>query len=261
MIRLARRAFLLTGTLGLPMAAATSVLKSGTAHAASDRLVIEIGVNGKTFVFTDNGDGATHGAPFIVMGPIFAEGTFEQAGENNGLLEDGSPAIPEAVIGNWLCKGWFIHEGLAAKTGPDVATTQVYDFSPDEPGRDTLVSDGIELADTNVPFSRAVVGGSGKYKMMQGEVTQTKIGTNATGAPSFVFEFDIRERPAAGYSGPGVSIACASAGPCENGPAARCGPARKATGLVSLHGRRSLVVEVGAVVAQQHVDCRDHQDG
>lgn len=191
--RIARRGFLLGGSLGLPLAGALSVLKPAAARAAGGRLVVEIPVNGKTFVFTDNGDGATHGAPFLVMGPMLAEGSFERAGDNNGLLEDGTPATPETVVGNWLCKGWFIHEGLKAKTGPDVATTQLYNFSPDEPGRDTLVSEGIELADMNVPFSRAVIGGSGKYETARGEVVQTKIGTNATGAPSFVFEFDLRE--------------------------------------------------------------------
>lgn len=193
MIPLARRAFLLTGSLGLPLAAATSLLKPAAGHAGSAAMRVEIAVNGKTFVFTDNGAGPTHGAPFIVMGLMFAEGTLESAGENNGLLEDGTAAIPENVVGNWLCKGWFIHEGLKAKSGPTVATTQVYDFSPDEPGRDTLVSEGIELKDVGVPVSRAVPGGTGKYATMRGQQRQTRIGTNATGAPSFVFEFDLHE--------------------------------------------------------------------
>jgi len=192
MLHLARRAFLLTGSLGPALAAAT-VLKPGTAHAGAGRMTVEIAVNGKTFVFTDNGDGPTHGAPFVVMGPMLAEGTFERAGENNGLLEDGTPAIPEAVTGQWHCRGWLINDGLAAKTGPHVSTTQIFDFAPDAPGRDSLVSEGIELVDVNLPWRRPVIGGSGKYKMMRGEVRQTKVGTNATGAPSFVFAFDLSE--------------------------------------------------------------------
>ncbi len=106
--------------------------------------------------------------------------------------DEVGPQFPELVIGRWTCKGWFIGDGIATASGPFVVTTQIYDLDLDHPGAKTLVSEGIELIDLNVPFKRAVTGGMGKFKRSRGQVTQTSVGINATGLFNFTFEFDVR---------------------------------------------------------------------
>lgn len=58
----------------------------------------------------------------------------------------------------------------------------------------TLISDGSELIDLNIPFSRVIAGGTGWYKLVRGEVTQTAIDAKATGLFNFSFAFNIRPR-------------------------------------------------------------------
>ena len=53
-----------------------------------------------------------------------------------------------------------------------------------------LTSDGIELIDLNVPFDRAITGGTGDRNGANGTVVQTAIGANATGLFNFSFEFN-----------------------------------------------------------------------
>ena len=48
-------------------------------------------------------------------------------------------------------------------------------------------------SDLNVPFLRAVTGGTGPNQRIQsGQVSQTAVGANATGLFNFTFEFDTR---------------------------------------------------------------------
>lgn len=194
--KLDRRVLLTSGPVGFAALGSVVAMKSTRSSAQeASGTVLEIAGNGKTFAYTPpkGSEDATNGAPFIIQGHIYPEGTLvrPETGPANGILADGSPEFPDAVIGLWYCKGWFVNDGLAATTGPQVATTQIYDLNPDEPGRHTLLSEGIELADRNVPFMRSVIGGTGKHAGARGEVTQTTLPDNPTGAPSFVFAFHL----------------------------------------------------------------------
>jgi hypothetical protein len=75
-----------------------------------------------------------------------------------------------------------------------VVTTQIYDVG-DGPGETTMVSDGIELIDLNVPFERALTGGTGQYARSEGVVIQEALGVNATGLFNFAFDFGKRQGP------------------------------------------------------------------
>lgn len=212
--KIARRGFLKLGTLGvgaLGVAAATTV---GTKKAEAMRNRIEIDVAcDATSIRIDGpqgpnpddpeGDPGPHpyyGASFVVQGVIYPEGTLRSPGfESSGLLADGTPEFPDSVIGKWTCRGWFIGDsndpprgGIFTPTGPFVATTQLYDLSPDNPGETLLTSEGVELIDLNVPFNRAVTGGTGIYRRARGEVMQTGIGANPTGLFNFTFDFILR---------------------------------------------------------------------
>ena len=192
--RAAKRCYLIVlGALllaaGLPTAAADS-------EDSNRSQTIDVACDINTFVSQGPdipGVGPDYGASFVVQGVIYPGGTFEENGVDSGLNPDGTPEFPELVIGTWTCRGWFIGDGFATQSGPFVVTTQIYDFDVDSPGSNTVVSEGLELIDLNVPFLRAVTGGTGPNQRIQsGQVSQTAVGANATGLFNFTFEFDTR---------------------------------------------------------------------
>jgi hypothetical protein len=158
----------------------------------------------------DPGPHPYYGAPFVVQGIIYPQGTLNPSCQANpgegtycGLLPDGSPEFPDQVIGRWYCRGWFVGNGgpenvggIFTPTGPFVVTTQIYDLDIHQPGAKMLISEGPELIDLHTPFQRAIAGGTGPYKLARGQVTQTAIGANATGLFNFQFQFDIVPRRA-----------------------------------------------------------------
>ena len=109
-----------------------------------------------------------YGASFVVQGTIYPKNFFSRNGDSSGLNPDGSPTFPNEVIGTWLCRGWFVGDsngdgaitpddndakgGIFTPSGRFVATTQIYDLDRNRPGAQTLISDGNELIDINVPF-------------------------------------------------------------------------------------------------------------
>jgi hypothetical protein len=148
----------------------------------------------------DPGPHPYYGSPFVVKGVIYPKGTLDAncdpAVSHCGLLPDGQPEFPDKVIGTWYCRGWFTGEGggvggIFTPTGPFVVTTQIYDLNLQHPGAEMLISDGIELIDLQTPFRRAITGGTGPFKDARGQVTQTALGTNATGLFNFRFQFDL----------------------------------------------------------------------
>ena len=116
-----------------------------------------------------------HGSSFITQGYIYPAGTLDGS---NGVLADGSPEFPDKVLGTWACRGWFIGDGAHAETGPMVLTTQHFVFGED-PGYVSLVTEGYELADVDLPIKRAVTGGTGPFENVAGEVEQVFLGFNA----------------------------------------------------------------------------------
>ncbi len=157
---------------------------------------------------TDLGPHPYYGASFVVQGTIYPDEFFSLNGNSSGLNKDGSPTFPNDMIGTWICRGWFAGDsngdgsitsedndakgGILTPSGRFVVTTQIYDLNLDRPGAQTLISDGSELIDINVPFKRAVTGGTGRFRNSRGEVTQTAIGANATGLFNFQFAFNLR---------------------------------------------------------------------
>ncbi len=154
---------------------------------------IDVACNANSFVFAGPSTeaGPAYGASFVVQGVIYPGGTFDEHGVGSGLLADGTPEFPESVVGTWTCRGWFIGDGIVTKTGPFVATTQIYAIDDEKLGTGTVVSDGLELIDLDVPFTRAITGATGDFKRRhsRGEVTQTAVGANPTGLFNFSFRF------------------------------------------------------------------------
>jgi hypothetical protein len=160
---------------------AESVRSSGQPHVVRT-LRYDVSMNGASFFF----EGATNengypadGTPFVVRGYLYPPGTFAAHGATSGTLPDGSPEFPEPVKGTWYRRGWHLQDGDAL-TGPVVATTQVFDLDLEHPAAHTVVTDGIELADFDVFFQRAITGGTGRYRNATGQLRQVYRAVNAS---------------------------------------------------------------------------------
>lgn len=182
-------------TLGILLAGILSVVTSTawSAGPAQNELRFEVAMDGTSFShqgeLDENGAPAV-GTPFVVEGYIYPEGTFATYGELSGVNQDGSPEFPELVIGTWSCRGWHLLDGSVC-SGVVVATTQIFDFAPELPGAHTIVTDGIELAAFNVPFRRAVTGGTGRFLGLVADHAQVYVGDdlNVTGGFNTTFAF------------------------------------------------------------------------
>ena len=127
----------------------------------------EVAMDGSSFFFEGdtNANGApANGTPFVISGYIYRDGVFDTYGPLAGVNADGSAEFPDLVIGTWICRGWHLQDGDAA-SGPVVATTQIFDFDHGGlAGTHTIITDGIELADFDLPFTRAVTGATGRLR-------------------------------------------------------------------------------------------------
>jgi hypothetical protein len=188
-----KRMLLATLVIGVVAVAALALPNLPTtlnAEAAKGRtLVFEIAENGLKFVFDEtpvHADGLpAYGGEFVTQGYIYPAGTLTcDNNACNGVNDDGSPEFPDKVIGEWTCWGFHVGDGAHTTTGPIVVTTQLYSLG-DAPGSETIVTNGYELADQDLPFLRAIVGGTGPYALARGEQTQTLLGLNNTDVPNF----------------------------------------------------------------------------
>jgi hypothetical protein len=139
-------------------------------------VVMDVALLGNTW--TENFQGALdpkggdwRGASFYVEGDLYPGGTIPAG--------DGWDSSSVAPMGHWFCRGWFITN--PGRPAPAVISTQEYLFGrissaiPSPP--DQLVSSGLE---TGATTTRSVIGGTGRYRGVAGEVVQQQIGTNKT---------------------------------------------------------------------------------
>ena len=111
-----------------------------------------------------------HGNAFISQGYIYPAGTLEA--DTAGVLEDGSPAFPNLVLGTWTCDGYFVGDGANATTGVWIISRQVFDFD----GEDTIITQGTEIVDTGVENLRPITGATGEFAGVEGGMVQTLLG-------------------------------------------------------------------------------------
>jgi hypothetical protein len=150
--------------------------------------------NGLRFAFAEapvHEDGLpAYGNPFVTEGYLYPPGTLSGS---NGVLADGRPEFPERVIGTWVCRGYMIGDGAHTATGPWVTSTQTYAFGAGS-GDVLLVTEGFELADTDVPVTRAVTGGTGPFRAARGEQSQTLLGFTAQMGVNLRVSLDVQPR-------------------------------------------------------------------
>lgn len=157
-----------------------------------NHIVVEVAEDGTRFAYDDDlvfDDGyPAYGNGFVTQGYIYPAGTLT---DSNGVNPDGSPQFPEAVIGEWTCYGFFVGEGAHTTEGAWVTTTQVFEFESDQVGGETIVTVGPETPAGAGPAVRAVVGGTGRFSLISGAVTQVTLGHNTSDGVNATFEFDL----------------------------------------------------------------------
>lgn len=130
------------------------------------------------------------GSSFITRGYLYEVGTLN--GDGDGVNADGSPEYPDKVIGEWICQGYMINDAAHATEGVWVFSTQFFQLG-EEPGAETLVTTGYELADLNVAISRAITGGTGSFSTARGQGEQTLLGLNATEGVNLRVKLEVQQ--------------------------------------------------------------------
>lgn len=134
------------------------------------------------------------GSSFITRGYLYPAGTLTcNDGVCDGVNEDGSPQYPDKVIGEWICSGYMINDAGHATSGVWVFSTQFYQLGT-EPGAETIVTTGYELADLGGIIQRAITGGTGAYADARGQGEQTLLGFNAGQGVTLSVKLNVRVR-------------------------------------------------------------------
>jgi hypothetical protein len=178
------------GYVGATPASANSNDASAEARAGEKTLVVDVFCDARTF--SVNGGrrlpDLRRGDAFIVNGKVFAGGTIPAG----GTPEAPSTFDPEPVesIGNWVCRATsnFDMEEMLAGAVPHASSSQ-YFFLGDG---DAIYSEGPEGGTT---VQRTIIGGTGKYAGIVGEVTEEPIGVNSTGLFNIRFTFKFKKQP------------------------------------------------------------------
>lgn len=113
-----------------------------------------------------------HGNAFVSQGYIYPAGTLVDG--TLGVLEDGSPAFPDLVLGTWTCDGYFVGEGGNTTTGVWIISRQTFAFNDGA----TVITQGTEIADVGQPNLRPVTGATGDFADIDGGLIQTTLGFN-----------------------------------------------------------------------------------
>jgi len=175
------------GILGLVSFLAMS--PAGVVYADDEHgvkvLKFDVAQDGSTFVLqpplTEEEPFPTQGAVFFIQGYVYPKGTL-RGGEVSGTDANGAPAFPDRVIGTWSCRGWITRDVGPGISGVEIVGTQIFDLDMDNPGSKTIVTDGIDLSaedvDLDVPFKRAITGGTGRFKVAGGEQIMINFGFN-----------------------------------------------------------------------------------
>jgi hypothetical protein len=136
-------------------------------------LTLDVFQDGATFVPSN---GTTRGSTFIITGYVYRGGTIKDTSFNPS-------AHTSERIGSFLCRGTFTGKGFEA------FVTQEYFISSDS---NAIVVVGTEPDGATSSGQQAVVGGTGNYSDLGGQVKTTRLGFNITNIFSLRSEFHFR---------------------------------------------------------------------
>jgi hypothetical protein len=146
-----------------------AVITAQTGASPEKVFTVEVAENVKQLVVAEApvlDDGLpAYGNAYITQGYIYPKGTLLEG--VSGTLEDGSPAFPDKVLGEWTSWGYHVgKEGAHTESGPFVTGFELFDFGT-EHGRETILLGGVIPVDVVAPM--AILGGTGPYANARGE--------------------------------------------------------------------------------------------
>jgi hypothetical protein len=149
-------------------------------------IVIDVANDARTAVPSPSFPGPKRGDTFIVNAKIYPGGTIPTG---NGVDIDSL----SGSIGTCITRGTFNFDfsQILAGAHTGLSSSQHFLFSPTGAldSEDALMTEGQEVGATT---HRVVLGGTGLYRGVIGEVQQESIGSNTTGFENFRFTFTIR---------------------------------------------------------------------
>lgn len=178
---------LLAVTLGA-LAAPRVVPESVRADDKDARtFTVDVAIDAATLALNNNDPSdpgnPKRGATFTVRGKIFPGGTIPAGTTSFDPNQPGS-------LGTWICTGVFLADAseVFGGTAPiGFHTSQIFLFPND---KRALMTEGLEGA-VGVSTHRIVVGGTGTYENVIGQVRQDDIGLNGTGLFDHRFTFKL----------------------------------------------------------------------
>ncbi|AGY58077.1 hypothetical protein [Gloeobacter kilaueensis] len=185
-----RRNLIKTASLGLG-ALGAAVVTERPVYARQPTLLYDVSGNGTTIGLSgplDPSGQPTNGTAFVIEGFLYKPGTLTP-GAGDGVLPDGQPQYPDALVGVWFCSGWFVRKALAEVNGPVAFTTQLFDTIPGTPGAQVLLTSAYEQSSAS--YLRSIIGGTGKYAKIRGQVTQFSYGPNTSGGFNYQEAFEL----------------------------------------------------------------------
>ena len=150
-------------------------------------IVIDLAEDARTAVPPIGGPPPKRGDTFIINGKLYPGGTLPNG---DGLDID----TLTGSIGTWVTRGTFnfdFSQFLATGAHPLLSSTEYYLFTPTgvSDGEEALFSEGPEFPATT---HRVVLGGTGRYRGVIGEVQEETLGSNSTGFANKRYTFTIR---------------------------------------------------------------------
>jgi len=171
---------------GLSGLLSLAALSSSVAQAG-DTIVLEVAVNRDLGAFNSTGDGFP-GSVIYARGNIYPEGTLPSG------LSDFDPAT-ESDLGTWRCH--FL--GLGERDAPLAMITYHFQLEPTgyhsryHSKESMIIVQGLNAHTFEPPVPRvlAVVGGTGRYAGVTGEVLEEVLGRNTSGSVNSRFTFKL----------------------------------------------------------------------
>src|SRR5262245_41635271 len=153
-------------------------------------IVFDVAIDARTFRLNKSGTllDARRGDGFIVNGKMYPGGSIPPG----GTVDNPGPFDPDTApgsIGAWVCRGTFNYDigEILAGAHPHLFATQYHIFNDGK----SLVHEGPE---GGAPQKRVIIGGTGVFSGVAGEVLEEPIGVNKTGLFNIRLTFKTKKK-------------------------------------------------------------------
>lgn len=181
--------------LGLPLLATTPdhPFEATRKDSTYEEFRVDVALDGQTNAQVDANPndpneaipgGFARGDFGVVNGSIYSPGVVQPGTQNN------DPEDPKRRIGKIICRAAYIISTAQAMDGATDASfvSELYIF--DDAEHSTIIADGLGPT-TGQSRYRAIVGGTGRFRNVVGELYEENVGMNKTGFCNFRLTFKL----------------------------------------------------------------------